>query len=273
MRSMPSVLIAVLAAPMLSGCTTIGPTVPVMPGAGRSEAVFAEDHRDCMQQTDVALRPVAFRLNLQAVTVPQMQATNDYLQRDYNHAYGGCMAARGNLVGAPASLASNGPMPPAGGVGFQAPSNSPRGPSLTDATSGAAMFWLRSVLRGFREDCPAETIAVDAYDAPITPVRGSRIVAFTEPHGGSCFGQPGENDYLLTQRGQGWVRLLAAEPGSIDVLETRHGGYRDVELRSLGQCAFVYRWDGRAYVKSGTRDCPLDAPPGVGDVAGRIRGR
>ena len=69
------------------------------------------------------------------------------------------------------------------------------------------------------------------------------------------------------------AELLAAEPGSIDVLQNRHGGYRDVELHSLGQCVFTYRWNGRAYVKSGTRDCPLDAPPGVGDVANRIRGR
>lgn len=69
------------------------------------------------------------------------------------------------------------------------------------------------------------------------------------------------------------MKLLAAEPGSIDVLQTRHDDYREVELYGMGLCVFNYRWTGQAYVESGSHDCPFDGPPSVGDVAGKIRGQ
>jgi hypothetical protein len=64
------------------------------------------------------------------------------------------------------------------------------------------------------------------------------MVELTTPDGGNCFGQPGQDTYLVTKAGQGWRQVLSAEPGSISVLKTRHDGYADLELNWLGMCVY-----------------------------------
>ncbi len=82
----------------------------------------------------------------------------------------------------------------------------------------------------------------------------------TQPHGGSCLGEPGENDYLVVRSGRGWFKLLAAEPGSIGVLDTAHAGYADVELRSLGLCVFTYQVDRDRLRQSRVARLPVYGP-------------
>ena len=78
---------------------------------------------------------------------------------------------------------------------------------------------------------PAPSAAHDKSNSPAVLPRGA-----------------GENDCLVVRRGRGWSRLLAAEPGSIGVLDSGHGGYADVELRSLGLC--ILRMD-RDHLREG----------------------
>lgn len=204
MRPIPIVAaVVVVSTMMMSGCAVIGPTLPVVAGARKSEAAFDADRRDCMIQTDLTLQPVADQLNGQVSTAQQFGANNDAIQAAYNTSYGACMAARGNLVPAPAVLPLPDYVQPAPRIalsGIPPQTVSRNGPSLTDAVSGAAMLYLQPTVRNFQQACPGETIAIDAYNAPITPFRASRIVALTEPHGGDCFGQIGETDYLVMQR-------------------------------------------------------------------------
>ena len=129
MRSIPFPTVILLPALMLSGCTVIGPTVAVAPGAGKSEAAFEQDHRACMAQTDAALQPVADRLNGQASSPQQFAANNDTIQREYDRSYASCMDARGNIL--PGELASaqtpeaTAPAP-TGGTGSRTASDSRR---------------------------------------------------------------------------------------------------------------------------------------------------
>ncbi len=264
-------LVALSAMPVLaSSCTTtMGPTVFVTPGAGKSQAAFYADRRGCMATTDQALQPVANRMNAAAQTAEQVQANNDQIQRLYDDSFGRCMTARGNAVAAPAIAQAAGPPAAPASPAVHDRSNSP---ALSDPQSQAAKHSIAPTVRELLAACAGETIEVDAYDAPVSAARTARLLALTQPHGGSCLGQPGENDYLVARGGRGWSELLAAEPGSIGILDSTHLGYADVEMRSLGSCVFTYRWNGVAYGKSASRDCPFTAPPSVGDVAGRIRG-
>ena len=263
-------LAALSAVPVLaSSCTTsIGPTIVVTPGVGKSQAAFYADRRGCMATTDQALQPIADRMNAAAQTADQVQANNDQIQRLYNDSFGRCMSAQGNAVAAPAIAQAAGPPAASASPAVLDRSNSQ---ALSDPQSQAAKHSIAPTVRELLAACTGETIEVDAYDAPISPSRTARLLALTQPHGGSCFGQPGENDYLVVPSGRGWSKLLAAEPGSIGILDSTHLGYADVELRSLGSCVFTYQWNGEAYGMSASRDCPFAAPPSVGDVVGKIR--
>lgn len=82
------------------------------------------------------------------------------------------------------------------------------------------------------------------------------------PAAGLCFGQPGQNAYLVAKEPRGWERVLSAEPGFIEVQAARHGGYADLVLASLEMCRFAYRWNGRAYASAGSEGCgALGRPP------------
>ena len=88
----------------LGACVAIGPTIPVTPAPGRSQAAFNEDRRACMSLTDQQVQPVANRSSV-AVLAGTGQGTSSPadLQILYNNSFAQCMAARGNLVEQPVS--------------------------------------------------------------------------------------------------------------------------------------------------------------------------
>ena len=244
---------------LLAGCVAIGPTVPVTPGVGRSQAAFADDRRACMALTDQQVQPVANRSSTAALAGRQGAMTTADLQRLYDTTYGQCMAARGNTV----AVAATGPRFPSDSLQAAV--------DLTDPDSMSARQALQDVVASFQKSCPGERIVVVVTDAPIASSPKARLVALSTPYGGGCFGQPGQNTYLLAKQGPGWSRLLSAEPGSIDLLPGSHKGYRDVQMNSLGLCSYKYAWNGTRYAQAGFDQCMTSAPPTVGTLAQAIR--
>ena len=275
-KAIPAILVPVL---IVGACTTIGPTVPVGPGAGKSQEDFGTDRKACMAQTDRMLQPVANRANLQAATTQDVVASNRRIQVAYDRSYGACMASRGNLVPAPAVPLPSEPMPPTPELALAGPlpvSDASNELALSDPDSLAAKQSVSPKVRSLMAGCPGETIAAAAYDAPLRPGLTARLVVLTQPHGGDCLGHIGESDFLVARTaGGGWRILLAAEPGSIGIRMGSHGGYRDVELRSFGSCVYAYRWNGRAFypLVADTHDCTLPAPVAPGGYADAIRER
>ncbi len=130
-----------------------------------------------------------------------------------------------------------------------------------DAVSAEAARSLDANVRVYRRNCPGEAITVTVQPAPVSPALVARVVNLSA---GSCFGQLGQNAYLVAKGPRGWERVLSAEPGLIEVQRTAHGGHADLVLASLGTCRFTYRWNGRAYANAGSKDCgPLAGPPTV----------
>ena len=123
-------------------------------------------------------------------------------------------------------------------------------------------------IRKYRRDC-GEAITVAVKPAPISPGIVARIVNL---QAGICFGQPGQNAYLVAKGPGGWRRLFSAEPGFITVLTSAHRGYADLEFESLGLCVTTWRWDGSAYVRAGSHDCGgPGVPPTVRSLAPLLR--
>lgn len=270
---------------VLAGCASIGPTVAVTPAPGKTQAEFAADRGFCMRETDAALQRRAHALMLAPRSPDRIRSHNAGLQADYNARWGGCMAARGNVVPAASGVAGGVPVTTADvtalGTRNQTVSTAPtsaepainrfNGPLPSDPGSRSAERALASTIRRLSKDC--DGVAVTVTDAPIFASRAARLVVLAQPGGGSCFGEPGQNTCLVGMTGSGWSTLLAAEPGSIGILAASHAGYHDVEVRSLGLCIYRYKWTGQAYAKAGSHDCALDASPTVGDVARKMRGR
>ena len=244
---------------LLAACVAIGPKVPVTPAAGRSQAAFDEDRRACMTATDQQVQPIANRAATTALAGRQGAMTTTDLQRLYDASYGQCMAARSNLVAA----APSGPRFPSESL--------QNATDLTDPDSMSARQSVQDLLTGFARSCPGERIVVNVTDAPIASTSTIRLVALSTPYGGSCFGQPGQNTYLLAKRGPDWSRLLSAEPGSIDILPSSRGGYHEVRLNSLGQCTYRYAWNGSRYVQTSADHCMTATAQTLGELASAIR--
>ncbi len=140
-----------------------------------------------------------------------------------------------------------------------------------DAVSAEAARSLDADVRAYRRNCPGEAVTVSVQPAPVSPAVVARIVSLAA---GSCFGQPGQNAYLVAKGPRGWERVLSAEPGFIELLAARHGGHADLVLASLGTCRFTYRRNGRAYANAGSEDCgPLARPPTVRSLSDAVRTR
>jgi len=79
---------------------------------------------------------------------------------------------------------------------------------------------------------------------------------------------------LVVKGPRGWTKALSAGPGFIEVQGTRHQGYADLELASLGMCRFKYRWNGSGYVSARSEECgSLAKPPTVGSLSRILSGR
>lgn len=248
MNSYTSAAILSVSGLILSACALVGPTIQVQPPLGKTFAAFEADRRACMAGTDQQVQPIA---NRRASTPAQ-------IQQIYNVSYGQCMSSRGNLVAATAMLPS---------------ANGADASGLSDPGSVAALRSLAPVIDEAKRNCEGDQVAARVTEAALSPSVNARIIELTTPNGGSCFGQPGSNAYLVAKSGSGWRRLLSAEPGSIQQLNSRHNGYADLEMSSLGLCVYTYRWNGRQYAKAGSHDCMTSAPPTVGSLARGIRER
>lgn len=256
-----------------ASCTkAIGPTVGVGPAPGRPALLSGQDRRACMDQVDRVLQPAADQMNRSTGTLQQVAANNDRIQVLYDARYAQCMGALGYALPAAASqppYARTDPMP---GM-LPSPDASADPASLQDADSAAAARSLGPFLRELHSACGDDTIAVAVHDAPVSPSIIARMVVLTTPDGVFCLGQPRESDFLLAKSGGGWVRLLTAEPGSIDVLRTSHGGHADLELHSLSLCIYRYAWKGGRYAQVKATDCATAAPPTMQSLPKVIRNR
>lgn len=246
----------------MAGCASIGPTVKVTPGPAKSASDWQGDVRGCMAVTDARLQPIANGMNAVIRSIDRIRADNARIQDMYDNSYGSCMAAHGNVVAVAAPAAAAPQTPPASGASDR-PSSDPESRNAERAL--ASTIWETS------GNCHGVTITTT--DAPLSTSRVARLVVLAQPNGDGCFGQPGQNAYLVAKAGSGWATLLAAEPGSIGILSASHAGYHDVEFRSLGLCIYTYRWTGQAYARAGSHDCPVDDPPTVGGIARKIRDR
>lgn len=131
---------------------------------------------------------------------------------------------------------------------------------------------LAAKLAGFRQACSSESV-----DAATTPVkvapRATAVLVKLTSSKGQCFGQPGENDYLMVHGASGWRSVLAAEPGSIRVGEPDAKGFATVTLYGLGLCRITYKRVGSGYRATATKDCHgLGGTPSLLDVTDRVRG-
>ena len=234
----------------LTACTMVGPTLFVGPGPGRTQASLAVDRQACMAQTDTALRPISLGPGMTTAKVQEM----------YNSSYGQCMADKGNLVAGRSAVSRLTP-----GMAEANPQN--------DSDSAAARRSLSNVIAEFARSCEGERIEAKVTSVTLAPSLHARLVTLSTPDGGMCFGQPGQNDYLLVKSGSSWGRLLAAEPGSIEVLAGRHAGRADVALHSLGMCVYTYRWNGAAYAQAASRDCATATPATMQTLPSAIRRR
>ena len=246
-RPRASALIAVL---LVASCTEIGPKVRVEAGAGKSQAALEQDGAACRADTDMAVQPFANSLNLAVGrSAEQVQADNDRIQGAYDERYGQCMAAKGNHVAGIAPPAT--PLPRPNDAVGQAQEALELSPPM-DAISTSAAQSVGAKVQEFRQACPSEVIAVGVRPAEISSTIVSRLVRLTEPHGGSCFGNHGEVDYLMIRHGEAWETLLE---GLLTVAGSRHAGFRDVEIHGVGMCMRTFRWNGRVYAQVDERDC------------------
>ena len=239
-----------LTALLLASCTEIGPTVHVEAGAGKSQAAWDDDRGACTAETDRAVQPFANGLNVDfGRTADQVRADNGRIQQAYDDHYGQCMAAHGNRV---AGLA---PVPTPAPAADDAVGQVQEALALShpmDAISTSAAGSVASQITEFRASCPEEVIAVDVRPALVSRTVTARLVALTLPHGGACFGNKGEVDYLLVMRRDGWETELS---GLLALAPTRHRGFVDVEQQGAGSCTRTFSWNGRRYAASGARDC------------------
>ncbi len=131
---------------------------------------------------------------------------------------------------------------------------------------------LAAKLAEFRQACSDES--VDAATTPVKVAPGAMavLVKLTSSKG-QCFGQPGENDYLMVDGASGWRIVLAAEPGSIRVGKPDPKGSAAVTLYGLGLCRITYRRVGSGYRAAATKDCHgLGGAPSLLDVTSGVRG-
>ena len=87
----------------------------------------------------------------------------------------------------------------------------------------------------------------------------TNVVNLPSPHGGTLV-----------------ERILQADPREYEhlpALELDAQGYADLELHSLGQCVYAYRWNGSRYGQAGSRNCATAAPPTLRTLPQAIRGR
>ena len=242
---------------LLAGCVSVGPTVPVAPAPGQSQASFQADHRACMSDTDRAVQPVANR-STAAAWRGDMQATSTpaQVQELYNLSYARCMAGRGAIVPVSSTMPA---AAQSGQVGAGRPSSRPDG-SPTTAVQAS------SVLHAANPSDPADLAILAAHGNTVANRRilnscndevRPRIalprpdvaVVVEEDATGRCTGSTLPSSLAVLVRGSAGWKVSTSTTGSGFTLGPLNAGYPDIVVQyppSQRNCP-VLRWDGRAY--------------------------
>lgn len=140
------------------------------------------------------------------------------------------------------------------------------------AASAGPLDPIAGIIKEMKGYCASERISANVTPTPLAPSVDGAIVKLTSSQG-LCFGQVGENDYLVARRPGGpWRLLLRGEPGLISV-DPAAGGWSHISVQSIGQCQFGYEWNGRAYVVKTSRGCQgLMHPPSLFELARMVNG-
>ena len=128
-------------------------------------------------------------------------------------------------------------------------------------------------VREARKLCTDETIETTVERVQLAPSMPAAVVSLTSD-AGICFGQVGENNYLVVNRNGQWQKVLSAEPGIIEVIPSKGRQVADVRLQTVGMCSITYSWNGKAYMAKTSRGCRgLMRPPSLHDLAGWIENK
>ena len=130
---------------------------------------------------------------------------------------------------------------------------------------------LAGKLAEFRQACSDEIVDAKPTSVKVGPQTTAVLVKLTSSKG-LCFGQPGENDYLLVEGSSGWRSILAAEPGSIRVGQPDAKGFAVITLYGLGMCRITYKRAMSGFKGTPSKDCHgLNGSPSLLDVARTVR--
>jgi hypothetical protein len=139
---------------------------------------------------------------------------------------------------------------------FAASAAPPEGPTLTDAQRTAAF-----TAAGFHHDKAGWHACGDPGDAgsytpgsidEVTDLNGDgRPEAVISEGSGYCFGNTGTGYSLVSQQADGSWKLIGAQAGVPEFLETRgKDGWPDLEVGGPGFCFPVLRWNGAEYAQN-----------------------
>lgn len=143
--------------------------------------------------------------------------------------------------------------------------------SASSADDAMRSSFLTGKLAEFRHACSDEIVDAAPTSVKMGPGTTAVLVKLTSSKG-MCFGQPGENDYLLVEGPSGWRSVLAAEPGSIRVGRPDAKGFAVVTLYGLGMCRITYKRATSGFKATPSKDCHgLNGSPSLLDVAKTVR--
>ena len=253
-RTSPAAVVVVVAvANVVAACTTIGPTVTVAPKPGAAAGALEADRAGCMSRVDLALQPVAVKTNLALDrTAEEVAADNATLQRAYDTQYEACMEARGYEVAAN-SAATPLPNPASSTALDETDVVAADEPALTDPTSRSALDYVAPELDGLRKACPGEELVATAHAAVLPARDEARFVIFTEPRGGGCLGNLGEEDRLMLEEDGRWRSVI--QGSSLAITRNSHNGARDIVDTGHGGCRTLYQWTGSTYARVPGSNC------------------
>lgn len=124
---------------------------------------------------------------------------------------------------------------------------------------------VRADLADMKANCPNEQIKVVTKKVDLAPGADAYVVDFLSS--GACFGQPGQNSYLIVNG----RKALTAEPGFILVGKPDATGHAPIKSAGIGLCVVNYVWRGGRYVVRMTKECRGMMKPSLTGLAAAIR--
>src|SRR5688572_4007467 len=125
-------------------------------------------------------------------------------------------------------------------------------PAANDMTAGERAAVFRAAGLGQRGSdwvgCDGNTTA-SIEQGDVRDLNGDgTLEAIVTEGGAACYGNTGQGFHLLTQKAPGTWKVVHASPGIPKFLDTKAGGWPDLEIGGPGFCFPVERWNGTAYV-------------------------